>query len=1049
MNLKYGLLLSIFVFLGCGTVQESSRLEETETLLNDKNAPLITLNGSSSVTLLKNTEYKEEGAVALDEEDGLLEVDISGVVDTSKIGSCQVHYKAEDRAKNITSKTRNVTIVTKSNLAEDGKAVVPISIGMNASDELLESANHLALKLNQIIGADENSADKFVVERSSDEKGIVLATVDERADLDDGFTPEQPESQEDYYLKTYKEGLYIVGATDKAVESAVADFLHTIGYRHYFPGSEWEVVPYKPNLSVALYKRESPAFYAKNIWYNTGTWRTRDHDTMDSESVQVSNAEMFERWKRHNRVDSKNKMSYGHTYQSIYRQYKERFFNADGSEKEHLLANPNDNRENVKFCVKDSELQSIVIDYAKAYFERYPERDSISLEPSDNGGWYDFNEQDEKGNRLVDNCNDYADGELKSVSDRVIFLANRVAEVLEQDEKTKGKQVTLYAYFKHIAPPNIAVHPNIHVKLQQGFNFSNLTLDELLVEWNKKTATEVAIGDYLSVKHWNYDLPGRAKASKTSSLGKALYAFYKQGIRMYGAESGETWGHTGLGYYIASKVLWEADRISDIDAYIENIKEDFYTHAFENVYVPMKAFYELIDGDNNPRVSKELIGKMYRLLDEARKNAQSANVKLRIESLIYYTRFIELYYLLEHSSEANLYTWKPTLTIQRIASGEGMSSFRLVKLKESCVDTKKEASLLNIDECTTEHNFNFTHQLSSDYEENLEYLGELDKNALEKIKSFITFAYRTKKSMMFHSYAWYDQLIKSPAYYFISKDIKLSASEEEDPWKDSTPLTQEEIDTLLEQGMQTNQSVDFEKKTFSEDLLPATPLHLKSTLPLSEQSIIAQSQMNSSALLSHSIRDRGDVTAYLYLDDGESTFDLNLKNYQRHDIKVTLLRDGNRETFTKDIGINRVRKTITMDNLENGLCKLEFIGNDTIRLYSAFGLTYKTEINDFRTHWFGTLPSFYFYVPKGTTYVRLYTHATSDYPLQIFDANMEKIEEINKSQYVHIKVPNNHDGKLWKYKGGALGVELLTVPPYISYSDEILLPKEVIEADRL
>ena len=49
---------------------------------------------------------------------------------------------------------------------------------------------------------------------------------------------------------------------------AVWDFLHRLGYRQFFPGETWEVVPSAPDLGLAVDARERPSFHARRIWYN-------------------------------------------------------------------------------------------------------------------------------------------------------------------------------------------------------------------------------------------------------------------------------------------------------------------------------------------------------------------------------------------------------------------------------------------------------------------------------------------------------------------------------------------------------------------------------------------------------------------------------------------------------------------------------------------------------------------------------------------------------------------------------------------------------------
>jgi hypothetical protein len=57
----------------------------------------------------------------------------------------------------------------------------------------------------------------------------------------------------------------------------------------------------------------------------------------------------------------------------------------------------------------------------------------------------------------------------------------------------------------------------------------------------------------------------------------------------------------------------------------------------------MAEFYRLIDAAGRPRLSSDLVGRLYRLLDEARKKADDATVAARIADLVLYVRYVETY----------------------------------------------------------------------------------------------------------------------------------------------------------------------------------------------------------------------------------------------------------------------------------------------------------------------------------------------------------------------------------------------------------------------
>jgi len=85
---------------------------ETETPdTHDIIAPVITLNGDSSITLFLNETYNELGASATDDRDGIVDVTIEGSVDSATLGNFTITYSATDDADNNTSITRIVVVV--------------------------------------------------------------------------------------------------------------------------------------------------------------------------------------------------------------------------------------------------------------------------------------------------------------------------------------------------------------------------------------------------------------------------------------------------------------------------------------------------------------------------------------------------------------------------------------------------------------------------------------------------------------------------------------------------------------------------------------------------------------------------------------------------------------------------------------------------------------------------------------------------------------------------------------------------------------------------
>ena len=78
---------------------------------NDTITPVITLNGSSAVSVEIESAYYEVGATATDNLDGTIAVFSTSTVNTSSIGTYSVTYTATDSSGNNASATRTVNVI--------------------------------------------------------------------------------------------------------------------------------------------------------------------------------------------------------------------------------------------------------------------------------------------------------------------------------------------------------------------------------------------------------------------------------------------------------------------------------------------------------------------------------------------------------------------------------------------------------------------------------------------------------------------------------------------------------------------------------------------------------------------------------------------------------------------------------------------------------------------------------------------------------------------------------------------------------------------------
>jgi len=482
-------------------------------------------------------------------------------------------------------------------LARGGQALLPVVTAADASDKVRKAAEELASCLGKITGG------TFEVTTGDGASGIAVGTAADFPALPfkDAMVVEDIPGREHYVLKSHPGGVYVIGATDLAAQHGVWDLLYRLGYRQFFPGKTWEVIPRSADLSVAVDADERPDYYVRRIWYGWGLW---DY-----------NREPYGEWCRRNRTVSAFALRTGHSYDGIIRSNKAEF-----DRRPEYYGLIDGERKSTKICIGNPAVRKLVADYALRTFEADPQLDSISMDPSDGGGWCE--------------CEQCA--ALGSVSDRALILANHVAMVV--DEKFEGKRVGMYAYAYHSPPPSIPVHPNVVISVATAFVKGGYRLDDLITGWAAKGAT-LGIREYYDVNTWSRDMPGSGRGTNLSYLRRTIPDFHGKGARFMSAESSDNWGPCGPGYYVASRMLWDIREAERVDELVD----DFLARAFGPAEEPMREFYRLIDGSNRPLMCDHMLGKMYQSLGRARRLADAPEIRARISDLVLYTRYVELF----------------------------------------------------------------------------------------------------------------------------------------------------------------------------------------------------------------------------------------------------------------------------------------------------------------------------------------------------------------------------------------------------------------------
>lgn len=805
-------------------------------------------------------------------------------------------------------------------LARQGQPAMAVVHAKNATSSTRKSAQSLAECLSRIVGA------TFQVGVGHGESDIVVGTTSDFP----GWRGELPQSPRDderewYLLRSHSRGVVLIGTTDLAVEHAVWDFLDRLGYRQFFPGPHWEIVPREPNLAITVNTIERPSYYSRQIWYGFGPWDYAREPYAD--------------WCRKNRATQGIELHTGHTGEKLRVEYDQTF-----REHPEYLALVNGQRTSDKFCISNPGLRKLIVDHALEHFAEHPESDSISVEPSDGLEWCE--------------CPECA--KLGTPSTRAVIMANAVASAVS--EKYPGKWFGMYAYGGHVAPPAIDVHPRLVVSVATSFGSAGLSFTELMRGWRDRGAT-LGIREYLAVHQWDRDVPGGVSAARGADLEyltRTIPEFHENGARFFSAESSDNWGLCGLGYYLASRMLWDVrvatpERVSDL-------RQDFLNRAFGPAQTPMDRFYQLIDGAHRPLLSEDLLGRMYQALSEARQlAADRRDVQTRLDDLVLYTRYVELWFAYTHST------------------------------------------------------------------------GELRQANFEQL---IRHAYRMRETMMVHTLALYRNLPTADPQVRIPQEAMWDVPEGQNPWKSSQPFSPKEIESLVREGIARNHLLEFETVSFSDDLVPTTPLRLAEVKP---------------GTFGLYFRHETDLLTWAEAAPREFSFDVKagLIYGRLGNAKLAIFpRDElqGQAVATSSVLPDQQLHSVSLRTTVSGLQRLHLSdGGDATEVLWPSGTPLTLRSDPSQPAMLNGRWTLYFYVPLGTRVIGGFSDGIG----HLLGPNGRSVHSFSDvPEYFQVPVPAGQDGQLWCFHHGRGRRLLMTVPPYLARSgQELLLPREVVERD--
>jgi hypothetical protein len=194
------------------------------------------------------------------------------------------------------------------------------------------------------------------------------------------------------------------------------------------------------------------------------------------------------------------------------------------------------------------------------------------------------------------------------------------------------------AYNYHAPPPSIPANPQVLVTVATALTRGGYTMDDLIEGWSAVTK-RLGIREYYSVNMWDHDMPAKSRASNIDYLKRTIPEFYAKGARVISAQSGDNWGANGLGYYLAGRMLWDVSKAQNID----KITDDFLTNSFGSAKEPMRDFYRQLDSSRPHHDISAQLGRMFSSLDRARQLANTPEINARLDDLVLYVHYVDLY----------------------------------------------------------------------------------------------------------------------------------------------------------------------------------------------------------------------------------------------------------------------------------------------------------------------------------------------------------------------------------------------------------------------
>lgn len=440
-----------------------------------------------------------------------------------------------------------------------------------------------------------------------------------------------------FVIRSVDNDLVLAGARNIATLYAVYDFLEEdLGCHWFWPGGVGEVVPKSPDISTRRLDRvERPSFRIR--WVGRQDWALKNRMNVQTGEPDGFNIHWFV-----------------HTWLALvppaeYADEHPEYYSEIGGER----LDPRGPRR-VNLCTTNADVARAAARTIDRVMAEDPATDMISVDPEDT---QQFCQCEQCRARYEDPDIPY---ELRN-SRRVFDFTNQVADLVAQ--KHPGLIIKTIAYHSYVRPPaDAAWRPRDNVAIQfcrfmchthaladdtcppnQGF-------DAWYGQWRERTHSVLFYEYYWKVS-W-VGLPWPINRMLRADLPR----FRDDGLLGIATQFSSNYATNGLGYWLAAKLLWDAD--VDVDALLGTYYNAFFGEAAPHV----RTYYETLDraaetsgvhlADQRPYAdilvlfTPDLIHKLDAHLRAAQNAAETDEVRERVrmlQSAMQYTRLVQEY----------------------------------------------------------------------------------------------------------------------------------------------------------------------------------------------------------------------------------------------------------------------------------------------------------------------------------------------------------------------------------------------------------------------